>query len=132
LDDVICHAVEMAPVECCGLLLGHRNRIEKVIRTRNALDSPTRFLIHVEDHFAAVRLAREQAIEILGAYHSHPASPAMPSATDLAEANDESLVHVIVSVAGGVAHPDVRAFRLYRGSFDEVDLMIEHARATEP
>jgi proteasome lid subunit RPN8/RPN11 len=122
VDAIVAHARAEAPNECCGLLTGRGNRVASAIPTRNALASPTRFLVDPRDHFAALRRARSRAEAVIGAYHSHVASAAEPSKTDLEEATDSSLVHVIVSLAG--AEPAVRAFRLVGGRFCPVALRI--------
>ena len=101
-----------APRECCGLLVGKGDEIERSVRARNLDTRPTRYLIDPEDHFAAIRDARSDGREVIGAYHSHPASAPVPSATDIAEANSGSdFVYVIVSLIGH----EVRAYRCHNG-----------------
>jgi proteasome lid subunit RPN8/RPN11 len=113
IDAIVDHARRDAPLECCGLLVARDGVIDESIAARNLEASPAAFLIDPADHFAALRRTRAEGREIVGAYHSHPRSPAVPSSTDLAEARDEQFVHVIVSLAGDRA--DVRAYRLVRG-----------------
>lgn len=115
---IVAHAIDDLPNECCGLLLGQRGELVEAIRARNSLESPTAYVIHPEDHFAAVRRARREGLIVAGAYHSHPRAPAVPSPRDVAEAHDEDLLYVIVSLAGRA--PDVRAWRIAKGSFFEV------------
>ena len=69
------------------------------------------------EHIAAMKSLRVRGRVILGAYHSHPRTPAVPSATDLAEAHDAELLYVIVSL--GDERPDIRAYRLQGGTFVE-------------
>jgi proteasome lid subunit RPN8/RPN11 len=58
-----------------------------------------RFLVDPADHFAAIRIARSMRLEVVGAYHSHPSGPPVPSATDLAEAHSGGeFLHVILSL----------------------------------
>jgi proteasome lid subunit RPN8/RPN11 len=120
IDAIVAHARAEAPNECCGLLTGRGNLAAAAIPTRNALASPTRFLVDPRDHFDVLRRARSRSEAVIGAYHSHVASPAEPSKTDLEEATDPGLVHVIVSLAG--AEADVRAFRIVGGRFCSVAL----------
>jgi proteasome lid subunit RPN8/RPN11 len=110
LADMLSHARDEAPRECCGLLVGRRDEIERTVRARNLETRPARYLIDPEDHFAAIRDARSDGREVIGAYHSHPASAPVPSPTDLAEANSGSdFIYVIVSLIGN----DVRAYRFH-------------------
>lgn len=126
LDDMLAHARAAAPLECCGLLVGREDRVERTAWTRNARASETRYLVDPVDHFAAIRLARQEGLHVVGAYHSHPRSAAVPSATDLAEAAYPELVYVIVALedkAGPTAAPDLRAYRLAGDRFDEVEIV---------
>jgi proteasome lid subunit RPN8/RPN11 len=121
LDDLIAHARTEAPNECCGLLLGATDSVDRVMRARNVRQSPTRYEVDPADHFAAIRLARSTGQLVLGAYHSHPRGPLYPSPTDAAEINDPTLVHVIVSLASDP--PAAAAFRWEAGNFAPVDLV---------
>jgi [CysO sulfur-carrier protein]-S-L-cysteine hydrolase len=115
IDEVLAHAREEAPNECCGLLIGNRIMIEASVRTRNREASPTRFLIDPEDHFTAIHTARASGKRVVGAYHSHPSSAAQPSESDIAEANwGSDFLYMIVSLKAPA--PEVFAYRLKRGT----------------
>ncbi len=126
-DDVIAHAREALPAECCGLLVGKGAAILEAVRTRNIAASPSRFEIDPEDHMTARRTARHRGLEVLGFYHSHPRSGATPSATDLAEASYPDHLYLIVSVLAEPA--DLRLYRLVAGVFREVAWSSEIADA---
>ena len=115
------HARDEAPLECCGLLAGKDDLIDEYIRTRNIKRSEVAFQVDPADHFAAMKSLRTRGRAILGAYHSHPRTPAVPSRTDLAEAHGVDFFYVIVSLAGG--SPDIRGYRLERGNFVEAPLV---------
>jgi proteasome lid subunit RPN8/RPN11 len=113
------HARTCAPDECCGLLLGRDGEIVEAVRARNvAADPARRFLIDPVDHFAAIRTARAQSLDIVGFYHSHPRSAAEPSARDLAEFDCPDHFYAIVSLQTEPA--DVRLFRFASGNFQPV------------
>ena len=97
---IVAHARDELPNECCGLLLARDGVIVEAVRARNTLASPSAYLLHPEDHFAAIRRARREGLAVAGAYHSHPRSPAVPSPRDIAEAHDPDLLYVIVSPEG--------------------------------
>lgn len=122
LDAIVRHAREAAPNECCGLLLGTEGGIEEAVRTKNARESPSAYQVDPADHFASLRRARSEGRQIVGAYHSHTHTAAVPSPRDLAESHDESLVHVIVSLAE--PEPRLAAFRLTSSGPEEVPLAI--------
>jgi proteasome lid subunit RPN8/RPN11 len=109
VDALIAHARADAPLECCGLLIGSGEQIEESYPAENIRRSATRFEVDPAAHFAAIRKARASNRDLLGAYHSHPASPPIPSETDVREATDPAFVHVIVSPASA---PEIRAYRI--------------------
>ena len=123
VDALIAHAHADAPLECCGLLIGQENLIDESLPARNLKNSPVAYLLDPQQHFEAIRTARRTGRVVVGAYHSHPQSPAIPSATDLEEAYDPDLLYVIVSLHR--RPPDVRAYRLEKGNFREVSLVPE-------
>ena len=113
LADMLAHARQEAPRECCGLLVGHTDVIVRSVRARNVADTPTRYLVDPHDHFRALRHARADHLEVVGAYHSHPASAPVPSPTDVSEAaSGADFVYVIVSLLGD----EVRAYRIDAGT----------------
>jgi proteasome lid subunit RPN8/RPN11 len=113
------HAGEEAPRECCGLLVGSGQSVVRSVRAKNVDARATRYLIDPEDHFKAIRAARADGLEIIGAYHSHPASAPVPSPTDVSEANSgPDFVYVIVSLVNAEA----RAFRIHEGVWKRVPL----------
>ena len=124
LDELVAHAREEAPNECCGLLIGTGQRIERAVRARNKLGSPVRYLIDPRDQIAAMKGARESGESVIGFYHSHPTSSAAPSETDRMEAAYPGHCHLIVSPGSGGAVPEVRGFRLHdSGNFLPVELV---------
>jgi len=112
--EMIAHAHKEAPRECCGLLIGKGDEVDYSVRATNLEPRATRYLIDPEDHFAAIRAARAKGREVIGAYHSHPASAPVPSPTDIAEAHSGSdFVYVIVSPV----NDEVRAYQYRDGDF---------------
>jgi proteasome lid subunit RPN8/RPN11 len=124
IDDMLAHAREAAPNECCGLLVGSRRGVGRSVRARNIEESPTRFRIDPSDHFAAIHAARAEGLRVIGAYHSHPATAALPSPSDIAEATGGSeFVYVIVSLKQSSGN--VFAYRLKHGNVVPIALAVE-------
>ena len=123
LDAIVAHAVADAPLECCGLLIGAGDEVTESHAARNREESAVVYRVDPADHFKAIRDARARGLAVLGAYHSHPKSPAQPSATDIREANDADFVHIIVSLAG--AEPQVAAFRIQDGRAMQLALAVD-------
>ena len=121
MDALRAHSDKDRPLECCGLLLGRDAEIVSAMAASNELASPTRYRIAPADHFAAVRLARGRGLEVLGAYHSHPGTGAVPSTVDLAEAQPDFLYVIIGADAG--AGLELRGWWLVEGNFREITLV---------
>lgn len=112
-SQIIGHAQEAAPNECCGLVGGTTDGVAQTIyRTRNiAADPLVTYEASPQDLFAAQRQMRERGEELIAIYHSHPrAKDPQPSATDVRLAYYPSAVYLIVGL--GDDEPCVRAFRI--------------------
>ena len=122
IEEIEAHARAAGPNECCGLLLGAPDEIVTSFRAQNERDSATRYRIAPEGHFAAIRHARAVELDVIGAYHSHPSSPPIPSSTDLLESIPGRFLYVIVG-----RDPDgsssTRAWRVIDGNFRPVPLV---------
>jgi len=121
-EAILAHARAEAPLECCGLLLGTSEVVEEALRAANLRQSTTAYLVDPADHFAAIRRARTDGRSVVGTYHSHPRSAAVPSPTDLREALYPEFVYLIVSLVNPRT-PDVRGYRLRAEEFVEVALV---------
>ena len=87
----------------------------------NLADDPLRrYLIDPRDHLRAIREARARGLQVIGAYHSHPRSAAVPSATDAAEGFGD-FVFVIAGLAA--EPPELTAWRWADGNFAAVPLV---------
>jgi [CysO sulfur-carrier protein]-S-L-cysteine hydrolase len=97
--------VQRAPEEACGLLSGQIEagiyRVAAIIPTTNELHSPVRYRIDPHEQIAAFNQIDAQGLELVGIYHSHPAGPAVPSPTDIAEAFYPQAVYLIWSASAG-------------------------------
>ena len=120
LDAIERHARAEFPLECCGLLIGTAGRIEHAVPARNERRSTSRYLVRPEDHFAAIRLARQMRLEVVGAYHSHPGAPPAPSATDRADAQGGGFLYLIAAIDGPRRRATCAVWRLDGGNFVEV------------
>jgi len=124
IDEMIAHARQEAPLECCGVLGGRDGRVLKLYRATNAEHSRYCYNIESQDLFRINRECEENGWQFLGIYHSHTASQAYPSPTDvrLATLWPESL-YFIVSLLSP-ENPEVRAFRIRDGEVTEEKIEI--------
>ena len=93
LTEIREHGVRDYPYECCGLLLGHYIAEGKVVTETYPISNAraesakrNRFLITPEELMRGERYAASRDLEVVGFYHSHPDSPAVPSNYDLEHA----------------------------------------------
>ena len=93
LRKIRAHGVKDYPYECCGLLLGSYSDEGKVVtetypisNAREESAKRNRFLIEPAELMRGEKYAREHDLEVIGFYHSHPDSPAVPSQYDLEHA----------------------------------------------
>ena len=113
VEEIIAHAREASPHECCGLIGGTSDSIATTTyRMRNiGADPLVAYEADPEDLFAAQRAMRGNGEQLLAIYHSHPrSSDPEPSATDVRLAYYPSAVYFIVGLAS--AEPSLRAFRI--------------------
>jgi proteasome lid subunit RPN8/RPN11 len=116
------HAREDAPNECCGLIGGEDGVAKTVYRARNAEASPLRYNLDPQDQFRIMTEIEERGEELSAIYHSHTASPAYPSQTDINLAAYPDALYLIVSLADG--EQELRGFRIEDGEVTEVELEI--------
>ena len=109
LDEIREHGVRDYPYECCGLLLGRYTAEGKVVtetypisNAREESAKRNRFLITPEELMRGERYAASRDLEVVGFYHSHPDSPAVPSQYDLEHAWP-TYSYIIVSTSPGQA-----------------------------
>lgn len=149
-EKIRAHGAETYPHECCGALLGRDSSVLLDGVQGTALQSPAReilqlfplvnrrddsprnrFSVTAEDVLAAEKAAREQGLEVVGWYHSHPDHPARPSEYDRDHAWPW-YSYVIVSVQNG-APLDMTSWRLNddRKEFSPEGIEIRHRAAVQ-
>ena len=136
LTEILAHAKEDYPRECCGVLLGAATGDNKAVAAIRQLENvheeghERRYLISPESMFQIERDARSAGQNILGFYHSHPDHPAIPSEYDR-EWAWPWYSYIIVAVTNGEPG-DVTCWTLEddRGAFQaeamEIDREEEH------
>jgi proteasome lid subunit RPN8/RPN11 len=124
-DALVAWCRDGLPNEACGLLVGSSFAEDggvptRFIGLRNAAASPYRYLIDPDEQLR-VMLEIDEADEVVwGIVHSHVASPAAPSMTDVGLAAYPDAVYLICSFADET--PDVRGWTIRDGAVGEVVL----------
>lgn len=125
VKELIAHALEEDPVECCGIIAGQDGRAVKLYRARNAAESPYRFEVHTDDLFRIHRELDQNDWEMLAIYHSHTGSDAYPSPTDIQFAVHNPGAHYLIVSLEDMANPVLRAFHIRDGQVTEEQLEVE-------
>jgi proteasome lid subunit RPN8/RPN11 len=97
VDEMVAHALEDAPNECCGIIAGPDGSATKLFRTGNAEASPYRYKVDDKDLFRIYRECTDNDWDFIAIYHSHTASEAYPSPTDVRLAFWLDAYYVLVS-----------------------------------
>jgi [CysO sulfur-carrier protein]-S-L-cysteine hydrolase len=126
IDEMVAHAREDLPNECCGLIGGGDGEAKTLYRARNAFASPFSYRVDPGDQYRIIeKEMRERGEDLVAIYHSHTKSPAYPSQTDLNEAASwPEQVYLIVSLQDRES-PEVKAFWLKDETIAEAELVVE-------
>ena len=85
-DKLVAHAIEQQPSESCAMLFGKKVgddwNVKEVFLTQNMDNSQTNFTISPEELLKGYQIAEKNQLEVVGIFHSHPNSDAIPSNTD--------------------------------------------------
>jgi len=121
LVQVMTHCKEAYPNEACGILSGIGNTVLNVYVMTNAEPSPVSYFMEPQEQFRVMKAMREEGQRMVAIFHSHPHSPAYPSAKDVNLAFYSDAVYVIIGLSN-VASPEVRAFSIIDGDVTEVSV----------
>jgi proteasome lid subunit RPN8/RPN11 len=125
IDEIVAHALEDRPNECCGMVSGSGGVSTEVFRARNALASPYSFDMEPADQIGIYTTIEDRGEEIVAIYHSHTKSPAEPSQQDRNQAKLwPDPVWLICSLAN-LSEPVVRGWNMRDGKVIEVELEVE-------
>ena len=121
IDEIVAHAREDLPNECCGMVGGTDSEATTVYRAENAEASPLRYSIDAKEQFRLMQTIEAAGEALVGIYHSHTRSPAYPSQTDVNLAGWPDAVYLIASLAEPDA-PVVKGFWIRDGQIEETVL----------
>ena len=104
-EEMINHAEQIFPDECCGFLFGSEDETQRnvtfimIADNVKSGDKMRRFEISSQDYLKAELFSEENNTLFLGIYHSHPDHPAIPSEYDR-EAAQPYFSYIILSILG--------------------------------
>ncbi len=122
-DELVAHAREEAPNECCGLIASRDGEAVAVHRARNAAASPLRYEMDGMEQYRIQTAIEDAGLELGAIYHSHTRSAPYPSQTDINLAFYPESLYVIVGLEQPDA-PDVKAWRIEDGDVSQAPLEV--------
>jgi len=124
VDEMVAHAREGLPNEACGMVHSKDGTPLEVHRVKNAAESPYRYMMDPQEQLQLELRREREGLDLFAIYHSHVASEARPSMTDIrmaffppGELETGELMYpdtwyILVSLAE--EPPSVRAWRIVR------------------
>jgi proteasome lid subunit RPN8/RPN11 len=131
-DELLAHARAEAPNEACGILSGSlaEGRATTYHPARNADASPYVYTVHPDDLVRIVMGIDDAGEDLVAIFHSHVASPAVPSPTDRRQAMYPDAFYLLATLMDPHATPmqALRAWRIHDGDVSELPVRV----ASEP
>lgn len=122
VDQVVAHARRDHPDEACGVIAGRDGVATRVVEMANAERSPTFYRFDATEQLRVWR-AMDDADEVpFVLYHSHTATEAHPSRTDIGLASEPDAHYLLVSTRDEAE--EVRSFRIAEGTVREEPLQV--------
>jgi proteasome lid subunit RPN8/RPN11 len=119
LEAMLREARREPEIECCGLLAGCDGIVTTIFPAQNVLQSATVYEIDPRELFRSFRRMREEGLQHMGQYHSHPASENIPSPRDIEQAYYPDQPYFILSPRPETVNR-IRAFLILGGSVREL------------
>jgi proteasome lid subunit RPN8/RPN11 len=128
LDAIVAHARRDHPDEACGIVAGQAgsDRPDRLIPMENAERSSTFYRFDATEQLRVWREMDDRDEEPVVIYHSHTATAAEPSRTDIALAAEPGAHYLLVSTRDP-HHTEVRSFRIIDGSVSEEPVRVVNA-----
>jgi [CysO sulfur-carrier protein]-S-L-cysteine hydrolase len=123
-EQMVAHARDESPNECCGMVATRGDEVVKVYRTTNVEASPFRFVIDGAEQLRVYNEIESAELDLGAIYHSHTRTEPRPSQTDINFAKLwPGVLWIIVGLDGDEA--DVRTWRIDDGKVSDAELVVE-------
>jgi [CysO sulfur-carrier protein]-S-L-cysteine hydrolase len=131
-EEIVAHARDEAPNECCGMIASRGGEAVAVHRATNTAKSPLRYIMDGAEQARIQTSIEDEGLDLGAIYHSHTRSDPIPSQTDvnLARFGDTDLpafpgtLYVIVGVKDPETE-DVRAWEIDAASGNYTERPLE-------
>lgn len=120
-EEIVAHARDHTPRECCGVIAGQDGAPTQLHRLTNLERGVTRYLFDDEEFYKVYWEIENRGDELISVYHSHPVTVAYPSRTDVEFAFWPEAVYLICSLQVP-RKPVIRGFRIVDGQISEIGI----------
>ncbi|MDH4322080.1 MAG: Mov34/MPN/PAD-1 family protein [Desulfobulbaceae bacterium] len=122
---IVAHGRQEMPNEACGYLAEQDGVIVRHYALTNLDKAADHYTMEPREQFAAIKDMRGRKLKLAAVYHSHPETPARPSAEDIRLAYDPEISYLIVSLAG--PEPVVKSFKIANNTVqpEEITIVME-------
>jgi proteasome lid subunit RPN8/RPN11 len=124
VDAMVAHARRDHPDECCGVVAGRDGVATRMFEMENAERSPTGFTFDSAEWLKVYREIDDADEDLLVVYHSHTATEAYPSRTDIRwSVNTPGASWLLVSTREA-SYDEVRSYRIVDGEVSEEEIKV--------
>ncbi len=126
IQNLLHHAQQTPEQEVCGLISSKNEIPVRSYPIKNTADKPESFFnLDAQQQIQAMAHMRDNNEQLFAIYHSHPTAPAIPSTTDIEQANYPEALYIIISLnTKGVL--ELRGYQIDNARFVEVPLCLSH------
>ena len=121
-DEMVRHAREEYPRECCGMLAGEHSVISKLFKIKNIAQRIDEYELDPLEQVHAFEEIDRLSLKLLGVYHSHPDHPCYPSRLDIHQAFYPDTLFFIISISD-FQQPRIRSFKMHAGKVYEEEII---------
>lgn len=124
VQELLHHAQQTPEKEVCGLIGSQNNKPCRCYPIKNTATNPEIFFnLDAQQQIRAMAKMRDNNEQLFAIYHSHPTAPAIPSDTDIAQANYPEALTIIISLnTKGVL--ELRGYHIDNNQFMEIPLCL--------
>jgi proteasome lid subunit RPN8/RPN11 len=123
-DEMVRHAQEEYPRECCGMLAGKGTIISKLFKIQNIAHRIDEYELDPLEQVNAFEEIDRLSLKLLGVYHSHPNHPCYPSELDISQAFYPGTLFFIISLSDS-QQPQIKSFQMHVEKVIEEEIIFD-------
>ena len=123
-DEMVKHAREEYPRECCGMLAGRDTAITKLFKIKNIAQRMDEYELDPLEQVKAFEEIDRLSLHLLGIYHSHPNHPCYPSGMDINQAFYPDTLFFIIALKDMTTF-QLKAFKMCGGDVEEETIIFD-------